>query len=128
MKATGEVMAIDRTFESSFLKAVISLEGKDTGLRRKNLLVLSKEEIEAKLHIIDDQRIFVVAEALRKGITLEKINKITAIDPWFLEKINNIIKIEKRLQTEPLTSELLKKAEKMGFTDIEITDLSQRTS
>ena len=124
MKATGEVMAIDRTFESSFLKAVISLEGNDTGLRRSNLLALSKEEIEKLLHIVDDQRIFVVAEALRKGITVEKVNSITYIDPWFLEKINNIIKIEKRLQNEPLTSEILKKAENMGFTDIEITDLS----
>ena len=100
MKATGEVMAIDRTFESSFLKAVISLEGKDTGLRRKNLINLSRNEIETLLNIVDDQRIFAVAEALRKGITVEKINVLPKIDPWFLEKINNIIKVEKRLQNE----------------------------
>ncbi|WP_341877474.1 carbamoyl-phosphate synthase large subunit [Defluviitalea saccharophila] len=126
MKATGEVMAIDRTFESSFLKAVISLEGKDTGLRRDDLSKKTDEEIEKMLHICDDQRIFVIAEALRRGITIESINRITKIDPWFLHKINHIIEIEQRLQNEPFTVELLKEAEEMGFTDVEIQDLSNQ--
>ncbi|PKM56257.1 MAG: carbamoyl-phosphate synthase large subunit [Firmicutes bacterium HGW-Firmicutes-5] len=124
MKATGEVMAIDRTFESSLLKAIISLEGKETGLRKESLLKLSKEVIIKMLDMVDDQRIFVVAEALRKGVSVEKINEITCIDNWFLEKLYNIIKIEKRLSSEPITGELLAKAEKMGFTDIEIQALS----
>lgn len=126
MKATGEVMAIDRTFESSFLKAVISLEGKDTGLRREDLSKKTDEEIEKMLYICDDQRIFVIAEALRRGITIQSINRITKIDPWFLHKINHIIEIEQRLQNEPFTVELLKEAEEMGFTDVEIQALSNQ--
>lgn len=126
MKATGEVMAIDRTFESSFLKAVISLEGKDTGLRREDLSKKTDEEIEKMLYICDDQRIFVIAEALRRGITIQSINRITKIDPWFLHKINHIIEIEQRLQNEPFTVELLKEAEEMGFTDVEIQALSDQ--
>lgn len=125
MKATGEVMAIDRTFESSFLKAVISLEGNETGLRKSHLNMLSKDDLMKRLEVCDDERIFVVAEALRKGISVKRINRITKIDKWFLNKINNIITVENRLQAEPMTIELLKKAESMGFTDYEIQDLSK---
>jgi len=124
MKATGEVMAIDRTFESSLLKAVISLEGKETGLRKASLEVKSKEEILEMLKIVDDERIFLLAEALRKDISVDQINDITKVDKWFLEKIYNIVKIERRLASEPLSKELLKKAETMGFTDYEVQDLS----
>ncbi len=124
MKATGEVMSIDRTFESSLLKAIISLEGNETGLRQASLASLSQDVIIKMLDIVDDRRIFVVAEALRKGVSVEQINAITKIDKWFLEKINNIIVVEKRLMGEPLSSELLHKAERMGFTDIEIQALS----
>jgi len=127
MKATGEVMAIDRTFESSFLKAVISLEGNETGLRKQHITMLSKDELMKRLEICDDERIFVVAEALRKGISVKRINIITKIDKWFLNKINNIITIENRLQTENMTVELLKQAEAMGFTDYEIQDLSKES-
>ncbi len=127
MKATGEVMAIDRTFESSFLKAIISLEGNETGLRKPHIALLSKESILQRLETCDDERIFVVAEALRKGVSVKRINNITKIDKWFLNKINNIITIENRLQTEPMTYELLKQAESMGFTDYEIQDLSKES-
>jgi len=127
MKATGEVMAIDRNFESSFLKAVISLEGKETGLRKEHLAMLSKDELMKRLEICDDERIFTVAEALRKGISVKRVNKITKIDKWFIKKINNIIEVENRLQTEPISIELLKKAETMGFTDVEIQDLSKES-
>lgn len=126
MKATGEVMAIDRTFESSLLKAIISLEGKETGLRKEELGKQSKNTIENMLKEVDDQRIFVVAEGLRKGLSVEVIHNITKIDPWFLEKIYNIVKIERRLENEEITGDLLKKAERMGFTDIEIQDLSKK--
>ncbi|MDD3013315.1 MAG: carbamoyl-phosphate synthase large subunit [Candidatus Gastranaerophilales bacterium] len=127
MKATGEVMAIDRTFESSFLKALTSIEGKDTSIRKKELAVFSRDEILQKLHICDDHRIFIIAEALRRKISVKEIHSITKIDPWFLHKINNIIQVENRLKSERLTVELLKKAEGMGFTDIEIQDLSGRS-
>jgi len=124
MKATGEVMAIDRTFESSLLKAVISLEGNETGLRKESLEKLTKEELIECLKEVDDQRIFVLAESLRKGITVEEINNITKIDKWFLHKINNIVELEKRLANESLTKDLLKEAERMGFTDYEIQELT----
>ena len=124
MKATGEVMAIDRTFESSLLKAIISLEGKETGLRKDWLMAKSFSEIMDLLDRVDDQRIFVVAEALRKGIEVETIMAITKIDRWFLEKIHNIIQVENALSSQTITGELLAKAEKMGFTDIEIQALS----
>lgn len=124
MKATGEVMAIDRTFESSLLKAVISLEGKETGLRKQHLMDADKHVIHELLHVVDDQRIFVIAEALRKEITVADIHQITGVDIWFLEKINNIIKIEQRLASEYINGELLHKAESMGFTDVEIQALS----
>ena len=127
MKATGEVMAIDRNFESSFLKAVISLEGNETGLRKEHLTMYSKDELMKKLEVCDDERIFVVAEALRKGISVKRINIITKIDKWFLNKINNIIEMENRLQAEPMTIDLLRQAEKMGFTDYEIRDLSKES-
>ncbi len=124
MKATGEVMAIDRTFESSFLKAIISLEGNDTGLRRRELSSLTNEEIIRRIGICDDERIFVIAEGLRKGILVEEIHAVTKIDPWFLYKIEQIIQIEKALEKEPLTVELLREAEKKGFTNEEIQELS----
>ncbi|GMQ56720.1 carbamoyl-phosphate synthase (glutamine-hydrolyzing) large subunit [Vallitalea sediminicola] len=127
MKATGEVMAIDRTFESSLLKAVISLEGKETGLRIEELEKLTKEEIYDKLQFVDDRRIFVLAEALRKGISVDTINEITSIDKWFLYKIDNIIRLENELKSTLLTKELLEKAETLGFTDIEIMDLSNQS-
>lgn len=124
MKSTGEVMAIDRNFESAFLKAVISLEGNETGLRKPHLALFSKDELMKKLEFCDDERIFLVAEALRKGISVKRINIITKIDKWFLNKINNIVQTENRLQTEILDLNLLKHAEKTGFTDYEIRDLS----
>ena len=125
MKATGEVMAIDRTFESSLLKAVVSLEGKETGLRKEYMSKWSKELIEKNLVEVDDERIFVVAEALRRGFGVDYVHELTKIDPWFLNKLLNIIEIEHKLANEPMTGELLQTAEKMGFTDTEIIALSE---
>jgi len=124
MKATGEVMAIDRTFESSLLKAVISLEGKETGLRKDYMAHWDLELIHKNLVEADDQRIFVVAEALRRGLGVAYVHEATMIDPWFLEKIQHIIDIEHRLADEQLTGDLLQAAERMGFTDTEIIALS----
>ncbi len=125
MKATGEVMAIDRTFESSLLKALVSLEGKETGLRKEYMSQWTKEEIEKNLIEVDDRRIFVIAEALRRGYGVEYVAGTTKIDKWFLNKLQNIITIENRLTEEELTGELLASAEKMGFTDTEIMELSK---
>ncbi|NLF83164.1 MAG: carbamoyl-phosphate synthase large subunit, partial [Candidatus Gastranaerophilales bacterium] len=86
-----------------------------------------KDELMKRLEICDDERIFVVAEALRKGISVKRINKITKIDKWFVKKIANIVEIENRLQTEPMNIDLLKKAESMGFTDVEIQELSKES-
>jgi len=124
MKATGEVMAIDRTFESSLLKAVVSLEGKETGLRKQYMASWDKELIRKNLVEADDQRIFVIAEALRRGYGVDYVNELTNIDPWFLDKIQNIINVEFKLSNETMTGELLQSAEKMGFTDTEIIELS----
>lgn len=124
MKATGEVMAIDRTFESSLLKAVISLEGKETGLRKEYMAHWDETMIHKNLIEPDDQRIFVVAEALRRGLGVDYVHEVTKIDPWFLEKIQNIINVEYNLANETLTGDLLQQAERMGFTDTEIIELS----
>ncbi|TCT16352.1 carbamoyl-phosphate synthase large subunit [Natranaerovirga pectinivora] len=126
MKATGEVMAIDRKFESALLKAVISLEGSETGLYLKPLRKLSDEELINRLYTFRDDTLFVVAEALRRNNSVELINDITKIDKWFLYKIRNIINIEKRLENEELNAELLKEAESMGFTDFEIERLTKK--
>ncbi len=117
MKATGEVMAIERSFEASMLKAIRSLEIGLTHLEMPELKALSDEEIKDRIKLIDDQRIFVITEALRRGITIDYIYDITKMDKWFLYKINNIVKMEKALQTHPLTPSLLLKAKKLGFAD-----------
>ena len=125
MKATGEVMSIGRSFEFAFLKAMISLEGAGDGLRRKNLAELSKEEIMTRLNKCEDDRMLVVAEAFRKGVTVEEIQRLTAIDPIFLYKIKGITDLEGRLSTEKLDKELLEECESVGFTDFEIEALSK---
>lgn len=124
MKATGEVMAISRTFESALLKAVICLEGKFTGLRLKNIMDLSEDELISKIEKHDDERIFAIAEALRRGISVEGLYEITKIDRWFLFGINNIVEMEQSLKNSILDAKLLLNAEAMGFTDEEICELS----
>ena len=117
MKATGEVMAIERSFEASLLKAIRSLEIGLTHLEMPELKALSDEEIRERIHRVDDERIFVVAEAMRRGVTIEEIYNITKINQWFLYKIGNIIKMERALATHELTPSLLRKAKQTGFAD-----------
>lgn len=123
MKATGEVMAIERSFEASLLKAIRSLEIGLTHLEIPELKALSDEEIKERLHRIDDERIFVVAEALRRDVTIEEIYDVTKINQWFLYKINNIVKMERALKTHELTPSLLRKAKQKGFADCVIAEL-----
>lgn len=124
MKATGEVMAIDRTFESAILKALVCLEGNITGFRSNKHEKLSDNELFKILSEPDDERIYAISSALRRGISVNKIHEITKIDKWFLYKFENIIKTEKELTDNEFSVALLKKAEKMGFTDDEISYLS----
>ncbi len=126
MKATGEVMAIGRTFESSFKKAVTSIESKHTGVLRDRHSQFGEDEIKALLHVQDDRRIFRVAEALNRGISVNEINKITKIDRWFICKLKNLVDFENRLKSETLTYELYSEAKEKGFLDSEIASFTRK--
>lgn len=126
MKATGEVMAIGRTFESSFKKAVTSIESKYTGVLRGRHMECSEDELKALLHVQDDRRIFRVAEALNRGITVDEINKITKIDKWFINKIKNLVDFENKLKNELLTPQLYLEAKEKGFLDAEIARVTRK--
>ncbi|WP_102411985.1 carbamoyl-phosphate synthase large subunit [Beduinella massiliensis] len=120
MKATGEIMAIGTNFESALLKAVRSLEMGFDSLVSPALEQLSDEEIERRLHEINTERSFVVAEALRRGVSMEHIHEITKIDLWFLRKVQKIVLKEQELRSmkaEELTKETLLAVKKMGFAD-----------
>ena len=125
MKATGEVMAIGRTFASSFKKAIASLEDKKTGLLHHNFDNLSIEKLLEELHIQDDRRIFRLAQALYFGVEVEQLNQITKIDNWFIYKIKEIIDLEREMEVKPLDFELYKKAKDFGFLDSEITQITK---
>ncbi len=124
MKATGEVMAISNSFEGALMKAIRSLELSVKTLRMESLEDLYTEEIEEKLADVDDQRLFVVAEALRRGFSPEKINAITKMDVWFLERFQNIIHMESKLEKGVPDRDVLWKAKEMGFSDGYIAALS----
>lgn len=127
MKATGEVMAISSSFEAALMKAIRSLELGIFTLEQDMYKSLDGTEIVKKLHDINDERIFVIAEAIRRSVTLEEINDITKIDFFFLCKIKELVLMEEKLKTiEPgqMTKEYLKKAKKMGFTDRIIAKLT----
>ena len=125
MKATGEVMAIGQTFEEALMKAVRGAEIKHNTLDDEELRELSDEEIKARIHNCDDQRLFVLYQALKRGIaTVDEIHAITKIDEWFLNKIIKLINIENRLASEPLTDELYLEAKKHAYLDSVIEDMS----
>ncbi|WP_163194191.1 carbamoyl-phosphate synthase (glutamine-hydrolyzing) large subunit [Clostridium thermarum] len=128
MKATGEVMAINRSFEGALLKAVSSLEGMPKGLRYQKLEEMDEKDLIEKLKKQDDERLFVLAEAMRRGKTEEYLQQITKIDPWFIYAIKNIVQMEKDLEQYNGNSELIYKAQGMGFTDEEICDLTKLSS
>ncbi|HRR77694.1 MAG TPA: carbamoyl-phosphate synthase large subunit, partial [Ruminococcus sp.] len=124
MKATGEVMAIGTSFEQAMMKAVRSIElGMDT-MNLKKLAKLSTDEIREKLHVIDDERSFVVFEALKRGITPEEIHEITMIDNWFLYKLLNLVELEKWLADGELTEEKYDIAKQYGYLDSTIERIS----
>ncbi len=127
MKATGEVMAIDRSFEGAFMKALRSLEVGVIGLKQKGLSELSEMDIEGKLRTPTDERVFVIFEALRRGLMVEEIYQLTRIDRWFLRKIAAIVEMEGRLKgqtLDALTPELMHQARTFGFHDGHIAELT----
>ncbi|MCR5730527.1 MAG: carbamoyl-phosphate synthase large subunit, partial [Ruminococcus sp.] len=124
MKATGEVMAIGTSFEQAMMKAVRSIELGLDSMNLKKLAKLSTEEIREKLHVIDDERSFVVFEALKRGITPEEIHEITMIDNWFLYKLLNLVELEKWLAEGELTEEKYDIAKQYGYLDSTIERMS----
>ncbi|MCI6231093.1 MAG: carbamoyl-phosphate synthase large subunit [Selenomonas sp.] len=125
MKATGEVMSIDRNFEGALLKAVRSLEIGVHRLHMEKMDSWDDARVKKNLARINDERIFVIAEALRRGIaTIDEIHDITKIDKWFLYKIQNITDVEIRLMKEPLTPKLLHRAKDVGLADRSIAELT----
>lgn len=127
MKATGEVMSICTNFEGALMKAVRSLEQNIYSMNYGDYSKDNVEDIRKKLHLIDDRRIFVIAEAIRRGITPEEINDITKIDLWFIDKIAILTEMEKRLREEPLTKELMLEAKRMEFPDRVIAQFSGKS-
>ncbi|HIE09903.1 MAG TPA: carbamoyl-phosphate synthase large subunit [Armatimonadetes bacterium] len=120
MKSTGEVMAIDRTFEGALLKAVRSLEIGVDGLRLPGMERLSDVELEHKLSTPTDERLFAIAEAFRRGWMVEEVHQLTNIDPWFLEKIRGIVRLEEKMASlglEGLGPDVLREAKRKGFSD-----------
>ncbi|HPF20425.1 MAG TPA: carbamoyl-phosphate synthase large subunit [Syntrophomonas sp.] len=125
MKATGEVMAIDRSFEAAFLKSIRCLELGINGLRLPELADISDESLRNRLKEADDERIFMVAEAFGRSLSIDEVWEITRIDKYFLQKIKNIIDFTRRLSEQELDVELLREAKKTGFSDIEIAHLQE---
>ena len=117
MKATGEVMAISSSFEGGLMKAIRSLEQHVDALDSYDFSHLSKEELFVRLTVVDDQRIWVIAEALRKGISKSTIHEITMIDEWFIDRIHTLVRMEEKLRKGKLTDELLAQAKRLEFPD-----------
>ena len=127
MKATGEVMSICDNFEGALMKAIRSLEQHVDSLMSYDFTGLSDEALEAQLHVVDDRRIWVIAEALRRGVSYDHIYEITKIDRWFIDKLAILVEMEQRLKSEELTVDLLKEAKRIEFPDNVIAELTGKT-
>ncbi|MBC8141564.1 MAG: carbamoyl-phosphate synthase large subunit [Armatimonadetes bacterium] len=133
MKATGEVMALDRSFESALMKAVRSCEIGTLSLLYKKASLWSDMEIERLLSVATDERLFAIAEAFRRGLMIEEVHQLSFFDPWFLVKIRNIVRMESRLREGAVIvltdegTELLREAKQFGFPDRVIADLTGKT-
>ncbi|MFQ9636029.1 MAG: carbamoyl-phosphate synthase large subunit [Eisenbergiella sp.] len=124
MKATGEVMSICNSFEGALMKAIRSLEQHVDCLMSYDFSALSAEELKERLKRVDDQRIYVIAEAIRKGIDYDTIHEITMVDHWFIDKIAILVEMEQALAKGPLTPELLREAKRIEFPDTVISRLT----
>ena len=127
MKATGEVMSICDNFEGALMKAIRSLEQHVDCLMSYDFTHLDDEELTGQLAVVDDRRIWVIAEALRRGFSYDKIHEITRIDKWFIDKLCILTEMEMALKTQPLTAELLKEAKRIEFPDNVIARLTGKT-
>ena len=127
MKATGEVMSISDSFEGGLMKAIRSLEQHVDSLMSYDFSGLNDEELMHQLEQVDDRRIWVIAEALRRGISYDKIHDITKIDVWFIDKLAIIVEMEQALKTQELTIELLKEAKRIEFPDNVIARLTGKS-
>ncbi len=127
MKATGEVMSICNNFEGALMKAIRSLEQHVDSLLSNDYSGISNDDILDLLKNVDDRRIYVIAEALRRGIDYDTIHDITMIDKWFIDKINKIVGMERRLQNEPMSKALMQEAKRMEFPDVVIGRLTKKT-
>lgn len=127
MKATGEVMSICTNFEGALMKALRSLEQHIDSLDIGRYTDRSKEELLERVEIVDDRRIFVIAELIRKGATYSEIHEITKIDKWFIDKIAILVEMEQRLKNETLTAGLLAEAKRIEFPDRVIAEYAGMT-
>lgn len=124
MKATGEVMSICNNFEGALMKAIRSLEQHVDSLMSYDFTGLTKEELMEELHIVDDMRMWRIAEAVRRGISYEEIHGITKIDIWFIDKIAILVEMEQALKEQELTEDLLREAKRLEFPDTVIGRLT----
>ena len=127
MKATGEVMSICNNFEGALMKAIRSLEQHVDSLMSYDFGHLSKEELIEELHIVDDMRIWRIAEAIRQGISYDEIHEITKIDVWFIDKLAILVEMEQALQTKELDEDLLREAKRLEFPDYLVAKLAGKT-
>ena len=127
MKATGEVMSICNNFEGALMKAIRSLEQHVDSLMSYDFSHLSKDELIEELHIVDDMRIWRIAEAIRQGVSYEQIHEITKIDVWFIDKLAILVEMEQALQTKELDEDLLREAKRLEFPDYLVAKLAGKT-
>ena len=127
MKATGEVMSICNNFEGALMRAIRSLEQHVDSLMSYDFSHLSKDELIEELHIVDDMRIWRIAEAIRQGISYDEIHEITKIDVWFIDKLAILVEMEQALQAKELDEDLLREAKRLEFPDYLVAKLAGKT-
>ena len=127
MKATGEVMSICNNFEGALMKAIRSLEQHVDSLMSYDFSHLSKDELIEELHIVDDMRIWRIAEAIRQGISYDEIHEITKNDVWFIDKLAILVEMEQALQAKELDEDLLREAKRLEFPDYLVAKLAGKT-
>ena len=127
MKATGEVMSICTNFEGALMKAIRSLEQHVESLLDYDFSALDDDELDWQLSVVDDRRIWVIAEALRRGVSPEHIHEVTMIDEWFIDKLASIVEMERALSDGPLGIDLLRRAKRMEFPDTLIARLTGKS-